>query len=173
MRLAWVLLAAMACGKGNDTKTTDKPTDKPAGGTPSAGTAIPTPKKSVTGELHLTGALEGTYKWKDDFAVDSCGWVDSTKVGALGATLSDGKDSFVSITAIQHDDGKHTITFGGGKIKLPHASSMTGEAGFEMTGTDHGDDSTVAVTFKHAAVSADGQTVTIDGELAGNCKYSR
>jgi hypothetical protein len=157
MRASLVLALTIACGKGEGT-TQSNPAPAPSG------------KKGATGEIKLSGALAGTFKWTDDLAMDTCGYVADTKVGGLGVTMTDGKGAFISLTAT--DDNAHVrkIVLTSGKLKLPHAGSMTGSAGFEMTGTQSGDDSTVSVVYRDAVVTADGQTVTINGQLVGNCK---
>lgn len=170
MRTAWIVIGLAACN-GGKSRNNPAASDKPAvGASPGAPTAPP--KMGVTGEIHLSGALEGTFTWKKDLAVDTCGWVADTHVGALGVTMSDGKDSFISLTAGIDNSGTKKITLTGGKLKLPHAGSMSGNSGAELSGTQDGDDSTVSVIYKHATVTADGQTVTIDGTISGNCKYS-
>jgi hypothetical protein len=164
-------VVAVACGKGGSGG--DKPAgDKPAGDKPSGGAPVVAPKKGVTGSVTLTGAVEGTFRWSDDLAVETCAWVADTKVGGLGLTMTDGKGAFIGLTATDSNEHERKIVFSSGKLKLPHAGSMTGSTGFELAGTQSGDDSTVSVTYSHATVTADGQSVTIDGQLAGNCKYS-
>jgi hypothetical protein len=169
MKVAIAILLAAACGKGGD---------KGGGGGGSATTkpgapAVTPSKKGLSGEIHLSGAITGTFTWKDDLAMDTCGWVARNKGGGLGATLSDGKDSFISLTATVDIENVRKIVLSGGKLNLPHAGFMSGSSGFEMTGTQNGEDSTVTVIYKKAEVTADGQTVTIDGQLAGTCKYSQ
>jgi len=177
----WLAIAALviaaACGKGTDKagdKTNDKANDKPAGGAGASSAPTGPRKLSVSGEIHLYGALNGTFTWKDDLAVDTCQWVDPTNGGALEVTMSDGKDTFISIGATLHGDGKRTTKLSSAKLKLPHASMLKGEGGFEISGEmskTHAPDSKVTVVFKNATVTGDDQTVTIDGQLDGNCNF--
>lgn len=169
MRIACVLIGLAACN-GGKTNAGPPARDKPATGAPEGAPPTPLPKMGVTGEIHLSGALEGTYTWKDGLAVDTCVWVADTHVGALGVTLSDGKDGYISLTAGFDNSGTKKITLTGGKLKLPHAGAMTGSSGAELSGTQAGDDSTVSVIYKQAIVTADGQSVTIDGHLSGTCR---
>ena len=162
MKYAW-LVVVCACGKGGG----DKPGSAPAAA-PSSAPA----KKGVTGSVTLSGALSGTFTWKDDLAINACGWVetDQVKTGNLDVTMTDGKDTFISVGG-KLVDGKLTTNLTSGKIHLPHAGQLTGNTGITMTGTYSGDNSTVAVTFQHAVVTGDDQSVTIDGHLDARCNY--
>jgi len=161
VKYAWLVVVVCACGKGGG----DKPGSAPAVA-PSSAPA----KKGVTGSVTLSGALAGTFTWKDDLAINSCGWVDTeqVKTGALDVTMTDGKDTFISVGG-KLVDGKFTTNLGSAKIHLPHASLLTGNTGITMTGTYSGDKSTVAVTFQHSVVTGDDQSVTIDGHLDARC----
>ncbi|MBV8756544.1 MAG: hypothetical protein JO257_04695 [Deltaproteobacteria bacterium] len=164
-RVIGVLVFVMACGKGGG----GGGAGSAGSAAPSAPAAAPAGKTVVAGTLRLSGAIEGTFSWKDDLAVDTCAWVPEVKSGGLGVSLTDGKGTFIQATATIDNAGKHTITLSSAKLQLPQASGLLGSEGVDVTGTLNGTTSKVDVKYDHAQVTADGQTVTIDGALHGTC----
>jgi hypothetical protein len=158
-----VAIVVCACGKGGDQPS--------QGAAPAAAAAAPA-KKGATGSVTLSGALTGTFTTKPDLAMNNCGWVDSVMTGALDVTMSDGKDTAISLSGVLHD-GKYEIKLGSGKLNLPHASTLTGTSGLAVTGTTDRSDGTksnVSVTYSHAVVTGDDQSVTIDGQISARCE---
>jgi hypothetical protein len=160
-----VAIVACACGKGGDQPS-------PSQGAAGAAAAAAPAKKGATGSVNLSGALTGTFSPSPDIPMSNCGWVDSVKTGALDVTMSDGKDTLISLSGALHD-GKYEIKLSSGKLKLPHAFSMTGSSGLAVTGTtdqSEGTKSNISVTYSHAVVTGDDQSVTIDGQISARCE---
>jgi len=157
-----VAIVVCACGKGGDQPS--------QGAAPAAAAAAAPAKKGATGSVTLSGALTGTFSVQPDLPMGSCRWVDNPKVvGALEVTMSDGKDTFIALGG-KLLDGKLEISLTSAKLKLPHATGLSGTSGVALTGTTDGSKSTVAATYTHAVVTGDDQSVTIDGQISARCE---
>ena len=92
MRYSFVLVLLVACSKGEDKAA---PGSEPGAGSGPA-TAGPTKaEKTVKGTLELGGALGLSVSWKPDLAL-TCACINE-KEWAVEATMSDGKETFVSV----------------------------------------------------------------------------
>lgn len=89
-------------------------------------TAVPAAQtkeaSKVTGSVTISGALSGTFKWKEDLAL-FCGCVPDRKVGKIEVTMTDGAGTFIAIDASM--DGELTLTSG----KLKETMKGKGKAG--------------------------------------------
>jgi hypothetical protein len=146
MKHAWVLVLVIACGN----KEADKPAgSKPAGSAPQpAGGPPPTEAAVKSGELVVTGDFSGTFKWKQDLAVQ-CTWIPDVKGGGMDVTLTDGA-KFMSF-GIKNANDVHKVEVTSGALKS--ASMLTSEGGFTMTGSD--DSTHMSVTVDTDVASKD------------------
>jgi hypothetical protein len=157
MKLAAVVMLLVACKGG------DKPADKsgdPA--KPPSGGAVPT-KPSVAGELVVSGALTGAFQWKDDLAL-TCTWIPSLKQGAIEATMTDGKNTFIAVE-VHFGNENPRVVFSSGALK--GAPTLVGKTGFSMTGSD--DRTALTATLDVDLDSKEGVKVHLKGTLDARC----
>jgi hypothetical protein len=158
-----VALLAMACGKGDTTKSTGGSAAKPDQPAPNAPA-----KKGVTGSVTTSGALTGTWQWKDDLALD-CSWIPDLGMGAIDVTLSDGADGFAALRGLFSKDRTEVILTSG-KLKSPSPFKQNA-GGVVITGTGNtGGDAPVTVTAQFDSVATNaGETINIKGTLNARC----
>ncbi len=129
-------------------------------------TAVPaaqTKKVSkVDGSVTISGALNGSFKWKEDLAL-FCGCVPDVKVGKIEVTMTDGAGTFIAIDASM--DGELTLTSG----KLKDTLKGKGKAGTcSAKGTT---ESKVDLPLDVTVKGKSGATATLKGRLACQQSY--
>lgn len=166
-------LSLAACGGGDDNgggspKTAAATQPASGGGSPS-GTVAQSPSgeknskgQSVSGQLQLSGKLAGTFAWNKDLAVMRC------FTNVIEFTLSDGKDTFISIigeAATAGQQGRTTLLSG----KL--SGAYTGNPGrIDAKATASRVGATGSVTWSNTELKgSSGDTVTVNGKLAFIC----
>jgi len=166
MKRAWVLVLVIACS--------NKQADKAAGGSappaapppPSSGGGGPPPTKAAvqSGELAVTGDVTGTYRWKDDLALD-CTWIPDLKGGGFDMTLTDGT-KFMSLQ-VKNSNGVHQVVVTSGALKSAAMLTSEGEGGYKMTGSDDKTHMTVSVDTDVA--SKEGAKLHVKGAFELAC----
>ena len=161
MKRIWVLVLVISCGKA-----ADKPAgSKPEGSAPPPPSGGPPPTKAAvqSGELVVTGAFAGTFKWKDDLNL-TCTWIPGLKRGATDMTLTDGANTFMALE-LKTPDGKQKVTVTSGALKS--ASPLEADSGFTMTGSE--DATHMSVTVDTDVASKEGTKAHVKGAFELAC----
>lgn len=162
---AALALLFASCGDDDDSTTgggssanATKATGQTPGGSAGGG-------NSISGQLQLSGKLSGAFDWNKDLAL-------SCYPQAVEVTMSDGKDTFIAVTA------KKTVAVSGIKGGTTLTSGkLTGvfqgaEASFDTkapSGNPLG--ATGSISFNGLQVKNDaGDAVTLNGKLTLDCK---
>jgi len=117
--------------------------------------------QNITGTLTASGALQGTFSWKPDLAIN-CACVQEQKVGQIEATMTDGAGTFVAIVA--SIDGSLVLTSG----KLGETMRGKGKAGTCSSSNQGLTLGRIDLPLDATLKGPSGATVTVKGSLA--CK---
>jgi hypothetical protein len=160
-KLAMAVLIVAACGKSDGTKP-----GKGSAAAAGSDVVAPAGKQGASGSITVSGAMAGTFDWKDDLAL-SCSWVPDLNAGNLDITMTDGANTFISLTAVYSKDNTH-VKFGSGKLSGDFYEQKAGGVVMSGTGDAVGAHATVTAQIDAVTTYRD-KTVNVKGTIKATC----
>ncbi|MBI3457987.1 MAG: hypothetical protein HY002_19610 [Candidatus Rokubacteria bacterium] len=120
-------------------------------------------KPGVTGNVTITGALNGTFTWNDTLGIEHCVWEPSIQGGNFEVTMTDGAGTFISLRVIATREEK-AIRLLSGKLG---GDSLEGNSGAILAGSSDG--KRLSATLD-APVKKGSKAATVKGKLELVCK---
>ncbi len=154
----WVALFVLPnCSRGKIERASEATSAAPA-------PEIPSGPRGANGSIAITGALEGTFTWKPELALDQCA-CPGEGGGVLQLTMSDGDETFIAMRATVAGDLRILCVKLGGD-----ALFGKGTPGSCRAGSPRGDDRAAFDLPIDASVKGTtGKTATVKGYLNVLC----